>query len=124
MTTEQCPCGSGNEYRACCEPFHKKELVAQTPEQLMRSRYSAFVKQLNTYLLNTWHPSTRPMSLDLADSPDWLKLQVLSSEESGNKGKVHFRAFYKEGSDVGFMEEHSDFIFEQGCWLYVNGEVK
>jgi len=121
---EQCPCGSANSYAQCCEKLHHNQAYAQTPEQLMRSRYCAFVKQLTNYLLKTWHPSTRPMSLDLSDSPDWLKLQVMSSEQTGDKGKVHFRAFYKEGVDVGFMEEHSDFVREQGRWFYVSGEVK
>lgn len=124
MTKEQCPCGSGMEYAHCCQPLHENKLTANTPEQLMRSRYCAFVKQLNTYLLKTWHSSTRPMTLDLSDSPNWLKLQVMSSEQTGDKGKVHFRAFYKEGGDVGFMEEYSDFIREQGRWFYVSGKVK
>ncbi|KPD24950.1 Zn-binding protein [Idiomarina zobellii] len=90
----------------------------------MRSRYSAFVKQITNYLLKTWHSSTRPMMLDLSDSPDWLKLQVMSSEQKGDKGKVHFRAFYKEGADVDFMEEYSDFVREQGRWFYLSGKVK
>ncbi|MFD2633130.1 MULTISPECIES: YchJ family protein [Idiomarina] len=124
MSSELCPCGSGDEYSGCCEPLHIETMRADTPEQLMRSRYSAFVKQLTNYLLKTWHPSTCPMSLDLSDSPDWLKLQVMSSEQTGDKGKVHFRAFYKEGADVGFMEEHSDFVREQGRWFYLSGKVK
>ena len=124
MSREVCPCGSGSEYSKCCEPLHHGESTAHSPEQLMRSRYCAFVKQLANYLLKTWHSSMRPMKLDLSDSPDWLKLQVMSSEQTGDKGKVRFRAFYKEGADVGFMEEHSDFVREQGRWFYVSGKVK
>ena len=33
----------------------------------MRSRYSAYVLRLAPYLLATWHASTRPATLDLAD---------------------------------------------------------
>ena len=36
-----CPCGSTKEYRHCCEPIHIDHRAAQTPEQLMRSRYTS-----------------------------------------------------------------------------------
>lgn len=120
MSEEKCPCGSEQSYAQCCELLHTDKHVANTPEQLMRSRYCAFVKQLSNYLLKTWHQSTRPMTLDLSDSPNWLKLQVLSAEQAGDTGIVHFRAFYKDGADVGFMEEQSDFVREQGRWFYLS----
>lgn len=123
MNDQQCPCGSEKSYAECCELFHNEETVATTPEQLMRSRYCAFVKQLNNYLLKTWHPSTRPITLDLSDSPEWLKLQIVSTEQAGDKGNVHFRAFYQHGTEVGFMEEQSDFVREQGRWFYLSGKV-
>jgi uncharacterized protein YchJ len=31
--------------QACCEPYHYGDKVAETPETLMRSRYSAFAKR-------------------------------------------------------------------------------
>ena len=37
-----CPCHSGLRYSACCEPFHQRAAIAETPEKLMRSRYAAF----------------------------------------------------------------------------------
>lgn len=123
MNIERCPCGSDTPYAQCCEPLHNDKTIAKTPEQLMRSRYCAFVKRLNSYLLKTWHPSTRPMTLDLSDSPKWLKLQIVSTEQADDRGYVHFRAFYKEGGDVGFMEEQSDFVREQGRWFYLSGRV-
>lgn len=118
----QCPCGSSNSYSECCQPLHQGQAVAQTPEQLMRSRYSAFVKHLSTYLLKSWHADTRPATLDLSDSPQWLKLQILSATQQGGNGQVRFRAFYKDGQDVGFMEELSDFVLEGGHWLYRQGQ--
>ena len=46
----------------------------------MRSRYSAYVLGLESYLLTTWHPSTRPAALNLAEDAGtrWLGLEVLS----------------------------------------------
>ena len=49
-----CPCGGG-VYRDCCGPLHRGDQRAQTAEQLMRSRYSAFVREELDYLLVT-HP--------------------------------------------------------------------
>ena len=36
-----CPCGSGGAYAECCEPIITGAREADTPEQLMRARYSA-----------------------------------------------------------------------------------
>ncbi len=58
-----CPCGSERAYAACCGPWHAGA-PAPTAEALMRSRYTAFVMELEPYLLATWHPGTRPPSLD------------------------------------------------------------
>ncbi|UZD66144.1 YchJ family protein [Marinobacter sp. AN1] len=121
--TPECPCGSGRPYRDCCRRYHQGE-AAPTPEALMRSRYSAFVLKLTNYLLTTWHPDTRPASLPLDDSPDWKSLQVLSSGEQGDSGQVHFRAVYRLPGGFGYLEEASDFVREDGRWLYVSGETR
>ena len=47
-----CPCGS-SEYSSCCQPLHLGQSVAQSAEQLMRSRYSAFAKQHIDYIVKT-----------------------------------------------------------------------
>ena len=51
---QPCPCGGGS-YGRCCAPMHRGERQAPTAEQLMRSRYSAFVRGEVDYLLAT-HP--------------------------------------------------------------------
>lgn len=117
-----CPCGSGNSYTLCCQPLHQG-LAAASPEVLMRSRYTAFYKKLADYLLKTWHASTRPANLDLSNSPQWVSLQVLSSSEDGSSGQVHFRAIYRAGKEWGYLEEHSDFVREQGLWYYLSGNT-
>ena len=47
----------------------------------MRSRYSAYVLGLIDYLLATWHPSTRPASIDAALMR--AGIQVASGELGG-----------------------------------------
>ena len=64
-STDRCPCLSGEVFGACCGRFLSEAADAPTAEQLMRSRYSAFVVGDAAYLLATWHPSTRPAELEL-----------------------------------------------------------
>lgn len=87
----------------------------------MRSRYSAFVKGLASYLLATWHPATRPSQLNLSEdaSLKWLGLSVKSSAQRGEQGWVKFVARYREGSGAAQrLEEHSLFERVDGAWLY------
>lgn len=129
--SQPCPCGSERPYRACCQPWHQGQ-PAPTPETLMRSRYTAFVLGLTDYLRETWHPTTRPAELALDDSPVWVSLQILSandgchkgSDNAKDKGQVHFRAIYRAGAGFGYLEENSDFTFEQGRWFYVAGDTR
>ncbi|EEG87692.1 hypothetical protein PROPEN_00103 [Proteus penneri ATCC 35198] len=46
-----CPCNSQLFYSDCCEPYHLGQKNAPTAEALMRSRYSAFVKHNDDYLI-------------------------------------------------------------------------
>lgn len=115
-----CPCGSGAAYGDCCQPLHQGQPAA-SPEALMRSRYCGFVLGLSDYLQRSWHPDTRPARLDLADSPDWCGLQVLSADSQGDVGRVHFRALYRLPDGFGYLEEASDFRRQQGHWFYLSG---
>ena len=74
-----CLCGSGRPYETCCGRFHAGE-PAPDAETLMRSRYSAYVLGLEDYLQATWHPDTRPatLELDATPRPQWLGLSVKS----------------------------------------------
>ncbi|WP_290713595.1 MULTISPECIES: YchJ family protein [Gordonia] len=98
-----------------------------TAEDLMRARFAAFRDGDTDSLLATWHPSTRPDSLDLTDNPTWRRLQIVDVVDGGPDhaaGIVEFRATYlnPEGS-IGVLHERSRFIREDGRWLYVEGTV-
>lgn len=121
MSPGTCPCDATKLYSACCQPLHLGSL-ATSPEQLMRSRYSAFALGLTDYLLQTWHPSTRP-SLELDDNPTWVKLQILASDQQQEHGWVHFRAFYQAQGELQMMEERSRFVREAERWWYVDGTL-
>lgn len=120
---DRCPCGSGAGYAGCCQPLHRGG-PATSAEALMRSRYAAFCLSLADYLLATWHPTTRPELLELAGSPRWTGLTVLSSGERGDQGQVHFRAVYADASGWGYLEEQAEFARESGRWYYLAGKTR
>lgn len=92
----------------------------------MRSRYSAFVLQNERYLLATWHPSTRPSSLNLKEeAPDqWLGLNVKNASQNGDQGTVSFVARWKNGGKASRLSETSRFVREDGRWYYVDGDTE
>jgi|SRR5690554_226404 len=120
--SKKCPCGGG-KYAKCCEPFHTGAKLARTPEELMRSRYSAYARGLTDYVRASWHPSTLPDGLTLDGNPDWLQLQIMATGTHGNRGYVHFKAYFQVDDDIGVMEEQSHFVREQNRWYYLEGEV-
>ncbi|MCI3243690.1 MULTISPECIES: YchJ family protein [Streptomyces] len=116
-----CPCGLAETYEQCCGRFHRGESAAPTAEALMRSRYSAFVKLNEPYLLRTWHPSTRPAELKLDPGMRWTGLEILATTDGSafhTTGTVTFRASFRGGS----LHERSRFERVEGTWVYVDGE--
>lgn len=155
--TTHCLCGNPRRYEHCCQPFVLGTTIAATPEQLMRSRFSAFKSRHGGYLVDSSHPSTRGAN-DLGEleqnfeSTEWLSLQVLSTSPlspqspspvpaatalpEGTKSNVEFVAFYRprqskiknpspapDSASIEQLHENSTFVFEQGKWFYLSGEI-
>ncbi|MEO6090037.1 MAG: YchJ family protein [Umezawaea sp.] len=121
-TTSPCPCGLGKSYGDCCGRVHLGTSAA-TAELLMRSRYSAFAVGDTAYLLRTWHPSTRPVMLELEPGTRWTRLEVLGTTGGGvlhQEGTVEFRAHYLEAGRPGELHENSRFRRENGLWTYLD----
>ena len=92
----------------------------------MRSRYTAFALGDVAHLLDTWHPSTRPASLDLDPQQRWLHLNVESWSGGGPfdiEGTVGFTAVYRGPDGRGELRELSRFVREDGRWYYVDGAI-
>ncbi|MCW3011341.1 MAG: hypothetical protein JWO90_1745 [Solirubrobacterales bacterium] len=90
----------------------------------MRSRYSAFAVGEAVYLLASWHPATRPASLELDPALEWRRLEVLGTtagDVGDEEGTVRFVAhFWDTANRVrGHQEERSAFVREAGHWCYV-----
>ena len=123
MTPTRCPCLSGDSYDECCGRYHRGEDAAPTAERLMRSRYSAYAVGDTDYLLSSWHPSTRPRSLQLDPDVRWFRLDIVGTTRGGmldTVGTVEFAAHYRADGGAGVQRENSRFVREGGRWLYVD----
>jgi SEC-C motif domain protein len=90
----------------------------------MRSRYSAFVLCNEPYLLASWHPSTRPQSVEFNPGQKWLGLKIVDSDAPGpTTSEVEFIARYRVGgATAGRLHERSRFVKEGDHWFYVDGK--
>ena len=115
-----CPCG-GAEFRSCCGPVVEDGVPARTAEQLMRSRYTAFVLERPEHLWRTWHPRTRPETVE-AGGVEWAGLTILEVVAGGqddDDGVVDFEARFTGPSGHEVMRERSEFRRRAGRWFYL-----
>ena len=92
----------------------------------MRARYCAYALGDETYLVSTWHRSTRPARLDLVEgaTTKWLGLDVRQHAATGeNSAIVEFIARFKTGGRAQRLHETSRFVREDGRWYYVDGDA-
>ena len=124
-----CPCGSTKTIENCCSLLISRDRQAESPEQLMRSRFVAYATGDMEYVRATWHSSTRPRDITHADSIHWRSLEVIDATQGYDKNHqayVEFKASFIDSSSQeaqhGVLHERSRFIIEDGCWSYVDGE--
>lgn len=120
----KCTCGYEKEFSECCGAIINSKTKANSAEELMRSRYSAYVKGDSAYLIKTsskenQHVDDAKLIEEFSNSVEWLKLDVLHVE----KRKVEFKAYYKEDNKIHVLHEKSNFIFHDDMWLYVDGKL-
>ncbi len=119
-----CPCGSSLSFSECCQPFITHQKQPSTPEQLMRSRFSAYATKDARYIHDTYGAVSRAKQsiADLqswADECIWLALIVHQSDEA----QVEFSAYYLVEHTLFELREKSNFALEQGLWRYLDGEI-
>jgi SEC-C motif-containing protein len=99
------------------------EAWPDTAEALMRSRFEAFKNGDAAWLLASWHPSTRPATLDLTNNPAWRGLQIVDTvagRPTDDDGIVEFKATYIVKGKVQVMHERSRFVRVDGRWYYLD----
>jgi SEC-C motif-containing protein len=132
VNVKECLCGSGKLWNKCCGRFLDQKKLPKTPEQLMRSRYSAYaVGGYGDYLYGSWFPATAegvsPADLSIREN-DWVGLEVIAKTQKGDEATVEFKAYYRnKGTDeseaIKCMHERSAFKRIQGKWYYLGAEL-
>lgn len=120
-----CPCGSKKNYADCCGVFIEGHDLPDTPERLMRSRFTAYKINRIEYIEQTMRgePSIG-FNLDEVRQANkrikWLNLTVTNAPTPiGDTGSVEFSARYLLKGTIHTMRENSLFHFQDGQWFYV-----
>ncbi len=130
MSEQECPCGSGKSYQACCQPFHLGG-VPQTAQELMRSRYTAYAFNLPGYIIQTTHLASPQYSDNQAEwtaeissfsqTTQFKKLEVLNVQERGDVATITFVAHLIQNNQSATFTEKSFFERLKGKWFYRGG---
>ena len=123
---KDCPCGSNFPYTDCCGPLIRCTSFADTAEDLMRSRYTAFTENNWEYLVLTSHPEEKKemarLESNLVDQgAKWKKLEILNTSKGGmqdSEGQVDFVAHYIKDGTPQTLRESSRFYKINGRWVY------
>ncbi|WP_085297106.1 YchJ family protein [Cognaticolwellia mytili] len=129
-----CPCGSEQAFNQCCEKIITGNSNANSPEQLMRSRYSAYATNQAEYIFHTYADiSRKTQTIDdiaqWANETKWLKLVIHHASNfqhdllENNSAQVGFSAYYSHQDQIFHMRENSNFIMEHNQWRYLDGDV-
>ncbi|PIP37230.1 MAG: hypothetical protein COX19_17140 [Desulfobacterales bacterium CG23_combo_of_CG06-09_8_20_14_all_51_8] len=126
-----CPCGSGSPYADCCRPVISGAISAQTAEQLMRARYSAYAKKETEFLLTSLHPDHREgydakQTRNWAEKSVWEGLEIVATEggtAEDDRGTVEFIASYTAKEKRNRHHERAAFLKHEGAWYFTDGEA-
>jgi SEC-C motif-containing protein len=119
------------KYAECCGPLISGKKQAETAEQVMRARYSAYVMKEMGYLLTTLHPDQRhdydeKSSRDWAERAEWHGIEIHETLKGGpedSTGQVEFTVSFTEGGRKQDHHERSTFAKADGNWYFETGKV-
>lgn len=145
LNNKPCPCHSQQKYKKCCRPLHQGQRLADSPVELLRSRYCAYAIGECAYILKTTHPlnpeskkspqerekelrlfakHTDFQALEVLDEGMYAPSDYLQNEETSTKEAwVKFHAGLDQGGQDASFEEKSRFILEPvHGWRYASAE--
>jgi len=125
-----CPCGSKISYEKCCGLFIEGKAIPQTPEQLMRSRYTAFTQANVDYIVQTMRDDAceefnAENTRQWAQQVEWIGLEVVRApavNADQKKGMVEFIASYRQQGQLQNIREVSEFQHDGERWYYTGGQ--
>lgn len=94
-----CPCCSGRKLDACCGPFVGGSSLPETAEQLMRSRFAAYVLKKAEYIVETTHPEN-PAAAG-SRRPDGTVASTLRQDVAATIKRVAWQRLKVEGVEGG-----------------------
>lgn len=126
-----CPCGSGRTYSECCEQIITGGRSAETAEQLMRARYSAYVFAEMDFVFESTHPDHRQGydhagTKEWAETAEWQGLEIIDTnrgEADDSIGEVEFIARFIEKGDNREHHEAGQFKRKDGRWYFTEGRM-
>jgi SEC-C motif-containing protein len=117
-------------YDECCGRYVSGKEKPPTPEALMRSRYSAYVRGNIDYIVSSHHPDTRDeidekSAKEWSDAAEWEGLTVHEAKggEDDDEGTVEFTARYTMQGRLVRHRERAEFKKHNGRWFYWDGEM-
>lgn len=125
---QSCPCGTGKLFSECCEPYINEQSFPAKPEELMRSRYTAYSLKNIAYIEKTMKPPANigfdaAETLNWAKDVTWLKLEIIKTQTEIPHGTVEFIAHYRYLNEPHVLHEKSEFVLENNRWFYVDGKI-
>ncbi|KMP11918.1 hypothetical protein UR09_02320 [Candidatus Nitromaritima sp. SCGC AAA799-A02] len=129
---KECPCGAGFPYTDCCGTLIRGASPADTAEDLMRSRFTAFARGEWDYLDKTRcseerEPAAKRSSALQQEGIRWTRLEIVGVKDGGvldEEGEVSFVAYYTEDGEEKTLCETSKFVKENGRWYYSEKQSK
>lgn len=126
-----CPCGSEKSLSSCCLPLIQGKQKAETAEELLKARYTAFTRGDVDFILSTHHSKTREQIKreeveEWSKGSDWVRLQVVKSEggqPKDEKGMIQFLAQYRVDGKMHDHWEVSQFEKENGEWRFYDAQA-
>ncbi|MNK07377.1 hypothetical protein D3C87_252900 [compost metagenome] len=94
----------------------------------MRSRYSAYAAQEIDYLRESLDPQNRnefnhDATARWAKESKFTKLEIVRTQDTGNKGVVEFKAHFTAAGEDHVHHEVSTFRKQAGQWFYKSGKI-
>ncbi|MDH4162586.1 MAG: YchJ family protein [Nitrospirota bacterium] len=125
-----CPCGSTRTYQDCCGPVIAGQRRAETAQELMRSRYSAYVMKEIPWLRASLHPANRAdfneaTTRSWAERAEWQGIAIVNTVAGGpsdTKGQVEFIVKFMENGVAQEHRERSNFEKIDGAWYFTEGK--